>query len=224
MKKTGFTLAEVLITLGLIGVIAALTLPSLMTDTTAAQIGPKLAKAVSMFEQGNEALLNINSTDTLTDAGLVDDVASYGDSLSNYLKITPFTYPSDVTQSAANTGSDCEVGNGFDKGTPFLSKDGMLYVINLDKTPDTSMPPHKQRIGNVYVDINGAAKPNSMGTDIFAFSLWNDGSLKPVGSANWSEDEEACSWQDSCANNEFPSDYQACTGSIFENNLKVLYK
>lgn len=30
MKKFGFTLAEVLITLGIIGVIAALTLPSLI--------------------------------------------------------------------------------------------------------------------------------------------------------------------------------------------------
>ena len=47
MKKNGFTLAEVLITLGIIGVIAAITLPTLMSDTTSAQIGPKLAKAVS---------------------------------------------------------------------------------------------------------------------------------------------------------------------------------
>lgn len=30
MKKTGFTLAEVLITLGIIGVVAAMTLPSLI--------------------------------------------------------------------------------------------------------------------------------------------------------------------------------------------------
>ena len=72
MKKSGFTLAEVLITLAIIGVIAALTLPGLMTDTASAQIGPKLAKAVSMFEQGNESLLNTFSVDSLTDTGLLD--------------------------------------------------------------------------------------------------------------------------------------------------------
>ena len=31
MKKIGFTLAEVLITLGIIGVVAAMTIPNLMT-------------------------------------------------------------------------------------------------------------------------------------------------------------------------------------------------
>jgi len=45
MLKKGFTLAEVLVTLGIIGVVAALTLPGILTDTTSAQIGPKLAKA-----------------------------------------------------------------------------------------------------------------------------------------------------------------------------------
>ena len=33
MKKNGFTLAEVLITLAIIGVVATLTLPALMTNT-----------------------------------------------------------------------------------------------------------------------------------------------------------------------------------------------
>ena len=32
MKKLAFTLAEVLITLGIIGVVAAMTLPTLITD------------------------------------------------------------------------------------------------------------------------------------------------------------------------------------------------
>ena len=53
MKKYGFTLAEVLITLGILGVIAALTIPGLMLDSRRAQIGPKLAAAVSAFEQAN---------------------------------------------------------------------------------------------------------------------------------------------------------------------------
>ena len=33
MKKAGFTLAEVLITLGIIGVVSAITLPTLMSTT-----------------------------------------------------------------------------------------------------------------------------------------------------------------------------------------------
>ena len=60
-------------------------------------------------------------------------------------------------------------------------------------------------------------------TDIFVFSWWNDGSLRPVGSSNWAEGS-ACTWQDKCPNGEYATDYKACTGAIFENNLKVLYK
>ncbi len=37
MRKTGFTLAEVLITLGIIGVVAAMTIPTLMTNIKAAK-------------------------------------------------------------------------------------------------------------------------------------------------------------------------------------------
>lgn len=49
MKK-GFTLAEVLITLGIIGVVASIVMPSVMTNYTYKTIGVKLAKFVSQVE------------------------------------------------------------------------------------------------------------------------------------------------------------------------------
>lgn len=202
MKKNGFTLAEVIITLGIIGTIAAITLPALMTDTTAAQVGPKLAKAVSMFEQANEALLNANSVDTLTDAGLLGSTASYTTELSKYLKI-----------SATSDG--------------YLSKDGMLYNFTISPNiGDTSLPGHMQRIGNVSVDINGAAKPGVSGTDIFYFSWWNDGSLRPKGATNW--EPGSATWTTKCPKAEDGTitgdGYDYCAGHVFENNLKVLYR
>ena len=50
-KKNGFTLAEVLITLGIIGVVAAITLPTLMQDSSKQQLGVKLAKFQSNLEK-----------------------------------------------------------------------------------------------------------------------------------------------------------------------------
>lgn len=47
MKKSGFTLAEVLITLGIIGFIAAITLPSLTTATTDKQSASALKKSLN---------------------------------------------------------------------------------------------------------------------------------------------------------------------------------
>lgn len=51
MKKQGFTLAEVLITLVIIGVIAAMTLPSLLGGTNKQEIKTGLQKAMSTLSQ-----------------------------------------------------------------------------------------------------------------------------------------------------------------------------
>ena len=91
MLKKGFTLAEVLITLGIVGVIAAITLPTLIQDTTAAQVGPKLAKAVSTIEQANQALLKNEGVNAISDAfpdgnlilGTNDE---YTEALTDYMK------------------------------------------------------------------------------------------------------------------------------------------
>lgn len=48
--KSGFTLAEVLITLGIIGVVAAIILPSVMSNYQYKSVGVKLAKFVSTLE------------------------------------------------------------------------------------------------------------------------------------------------------------------------------
>lgn len=50
-KKSGFTLAEVLVTLMIIGVIAAMTIPSLMQSTAQQEYKAAFKKAVSMLNQ-----------------------------------------------------------------------------------------------------------------------------------------------------------------------------
>jgi len=50
-KKNAFTLAEVLITLGIIGVVAALTMPSLITNYQKKQTVVRLQKAYSALSQ-----------------------------------------------------------------------------------------------------------------------------------------------------------------------------
>ena len=49
-KREGFTLAEVLITLAIIGVVAALTTPAIIRNSQNAKIGPQLSKIVTTFE------------------------------------------------------------------------------------------------------------------------------------------------------------------------------
>jgi len=215
MKKNGFTLAELLITLALIGVIAALTLPTLFTDTTMAQVGPKLAKAVAMFEQANELMLNEKTSDSLSDAGL-DNETSHSNALLNNLKGS--------IKVAANTTSH---------NYTYLSKDGIEYTVHFGATgannsynlTSGNLGAHTQGLGLVIVDINGGTSPNTLATDQFRFSLWKDGSLRPQGGYNWDgKGANSTTWQTNCKVNETPAHRAYCAGHVFENNMKVLYK
>lgn len=57
MRKKGFTLAEVLITIGILGVISALTIPQLHNRTKNANLGPQYANAIATLENGIGTLL-----------------------------------------------------------------------------------------------------------------------------------------------------------------------
>ena len=55
--RGGFTLAEVLITLGIIGVVAAMTMPTLLNSTNGAQYRTAYKKALSVLSQA--VVLNV---------------------------------------------------------------------------------------------------------------------------------------------------------------------
>lgn len=63
MKKNGFTLAEVLITLTIIGVVAAITLPALQTNTQEAQARTSVKKMVNTMTQAASMSSAIDGVD-----------------------------------------------------------------------------------------------------------------------------------------------------------------
>ena len=62
--KSGFTLAEVLITLGIIGVVAAIVMPSVMTNYTYKTVGVKLSKFMSQVEGASRPYVVQNASFT----------------------------------------------------------------------------------------------------------------------------------------------------------------
>ncbi len=138
MKKSGFTLAEVLITLGIIGVVAALTAPALVQNAGSAQIGPKLAKAVSTFELANQNMLNERDASTIAASGATSSYFSnngplvigtpsaemyYLSNLANYMKINYLSEGNDANKysnlvtdyngDALRTPGQNQLGNGM---------------------------------------------------------------------------------------------------------------
>ena len=68
MKKSGFSLAEVLITVAIIGVISALTLPTLQKNISKSQIPPALAKAINTLENANRMAMQQTDARNIVDA------------------------------------------------------------------------------------------------------------------------------------------------------------
>lgn len=93
-KRFGFTLAEVLITLGIIGVVAAMTVPTLIQNTNSAKFSAQFKKSVSTLSQA--ALMGQAQHDT--DFALAKSCASD-------TKVTDYG-------KQALSGSSADVGNG----------------------------------------------------------------------------------------------------------------
>ena len=66
MIKKGFTLAEVLITLSIIGVVSALTLPNLSSGYSKQVTATQLSKAINTLENANALALQENYVSDLT--------------------------------------------------------------------------------------------------------------------------------------------------------------
>ena len=224
MKKLGFTLAEVLITLGIIGVVAALTAPALVQNAGTAKVGPTLAKVVSTLEVANEQMLHDEDATDLSKVCQGEDVErEYTERLAKY--VAGSSYDKSVLKNAAYSATEDDGDENeyehfvFGNVEIFFSSLGGEY--NYD--PKGSF---KGRFLDFQVDINGqAAKPNRWGKDLFWFYIDKTGTIIPEGGRlrAWLHNEDEPAWEKNC-NEDTVTDGDACAGSIFDNNMKVIYQ
>ena len=173
MRKLGFTLAEVLITLGIIGVIATLTLPSLMSNTAEREYSTALKKAVSALTEAVQmqvALENI-SFDEMVDKS--DDTDTETNSLYAFLvnRMQTEKYAStaaDACQDGADESSPLCLGYGglMDGNVAMFFRDGSAIIYNSGQTiEDNSCVDAMGEDVNcfkVVYDVNGFKKPNML--------------------------------------------------------------
>lgn len=161
MKKLGFTLAEVLITLVIIGVIAAMTVPTLMNNTNAHEFRSALKKAISGVNQAltlHYALTSESARDFTTATNLVDNVfkkrmSVMDDGSSNFTNTTACPTGS-ATFITADGIFFCVHKDNFSVGTDL--DNGNCNVYNT--VPCGTAP-------NLIIDVNGAKKPNALTED-----------------------------------------------------------
>ena len=170
--KRAYTLAEVFLALGVIGVLSAITLPTLMQDTSNSQVEPKLNKIQSVIVQANKDILYRNGADSLLETGFFTGFSTVSDDYYNELNRTlKMTGSYTIPLISAEGASKVEKFYQINDGTAF--KLVLDNILNLDLSKKT----HKTVIGKYIIDINGRGKPNEYGRDIFELYAMNDGSI-----------------------------------------------
>ena len=166
MKKQGFTLTEILITLTIIGVIAALTIPNLMTSvgksktkTQLLKLESELNQAIQLYENNGGSLSGVLNTATATK----DAFASV--MMTSYVGTKSFTtkYANGGAMWTNYVREDMLLKNGIDI---------FAFQVNNGSTC-TGLAAHDCM--HIYVDLNGLATgPNTIASDIFNFSIVKD--------------------------------------------------
>ena len=175
MKKNGFTLAEVLITLAIIGVVATLTLPALMTNTQEQQAKTALKKGINTLTEAAQMNQAISGFDyaTLT-SDKTDDSAD--DEMSLYRILadrTSVDYQRSGESSEANKDSSKlgTVGSGTGNYVIFF-RDGSALSFNPANTKkDSAAAGDGGKVGSqqddglaygiaALLDTNGKKGPN----------------------------------------------------------------
>ena len=173
-KHVAFTLAEVLITLGIIGVVAAMTLPALLVKTKTSEYSARLKKFYSTMNQA----IKMSELD--------NGPCEYWD----YEKLTYLSNGADSPQEE----KDSVAKESSDKASAFLDKYIRPYMkgersddfnwVTETKGVEIKAPGIKFHDGSaVYVktgdcfdfafDANGSAPPNERGKDQFIFMYCN---------------------------------------------------
>lgn len=152
VKRFGFTLAEVLITLGIIGVVAAMTIPTLMNQTGQAEFKTGLKKAISVLNQAVTMNVALNSTDfSGLSSGNAAGTSVYGMLVSRL--------------NVISTGANATIGGPFNAAanyTLFLN-DGMAITFNTTATGCASFGLGATAATcRMVVDVNGVKTPNRL--------------------------------------------------------------
>lgn len=179
MKKFGFTLAEILITLTIIGIVASMTIPSLVNNIGDQQNRVAWKKAYADFSQATMRLVADNG-------GSISGLVTNGTVLKNYY-LTYLNYTKHCNETNNVYGvcwhqnGTCRYLNGnfyadSYEHSALILNNGTMIRIKRTSTTCTST----SKCGYVEIDVNGFSGPNTYGKDIFQANIY-DNRILPVG-------------------------------------------
>lgn len=232
--KLAFTLAEVIITLGIIGIVAEVTIPTLINSINKQQYVASLEKFYTNF---NQVLLQITN-----DYGCIGDLVctglfstgkttlSLGDELTKYFKVSKNCHVDNNDYTCMPSNYKLHYDGTVDTGNyihvpfyKFVTIDGTSVIIQ--SMTDYGGGSDCKTVGGtgnltnvcayIYVDLNGTKGPNYSGRDFFQFYISNGRGPKlyPAGGS-----DDSLPWTTGCATNG-----AFCAGRIIEEGWQMNY-
>jgi len=165
MKLKGFTLAEVLITLAVIGVIAAVTIPVISTRTDE-------AKFITQLHKAQNTLINTIKITALENDNLpmkhwraIADVTAAQDKTAALFNALSANF---IVKDDCSNLSNCLGATYATLGRKLINNDwktNILCALTTDGITFCMLPDYS----TVIVDVNGPQRPNAFGIDTFIF-------------------------------------------------------
>ena len=241
-KKSAFTLAEVLITLGIIGVVAAITLPTLVANYQKQVWVNQLKKTYTTLNEGFKQMAASEGCTTLECADISEDpsitVFDFAKAKTKEKFVKTFKlenvyvggapsnsiYNYKIKDLLGNEGSfsDFFVTNYNSCLVGITSSGKVISFVDLAFSP------------LIVVDINGLKSPNTIGRDIFVFSGFDFNDTAMVepwlskkfyeGRSNEISEEERIQFiNDDCVTTDTTTGGWACAEKIIMDGWKMNY-
>ena len=234
VRKIAFTLAEVLVTLGIIGVVSAMTVPSLMQNHQRKTYVTQLHKVYNEMQQAFLQYMTDKNAIDLREAGLtsVEETQNF---MKKYLKVV-----SDCGQDLKEpcfsetyknmNGAAVTLGRGWDGASVVLASGASVFIDYASKYNGT-VNDKTYYYGAFVVDVNGLKGPNIVGRDLFRMYYFMDGTVDEVSGNPYCRKEGLCNGSDlktlrenkfnaSCASG---TDGIGCFGKILNDNWEMTY-
>lgn len=220
MNRFAFTLAEVLITIAVIGIVAAMTIPSIITKYQKRMTVSRLQKGIAILEQSikfAEAEHGESTTWVLPNRWHADNTKVYAEKyFFPYIKTINTSVPaSEDCWQEVKTISGTQIANNFTKNN-FWAASACATLVNGEQVylwaNNPTDPPHVQ----LWIDINGKKEPNMLGKDVFGvFFKFSDSNIRVKGFGSTREDLISADTDEGCnKSNQSIHAGESCAGLI----------
>jgi len=210
----GFTLAEVLVTLGIIGVVSAMTVPSLVQNYQRQSYVTQLHKVYNELNQGLVQYMNERNAINLTEAGLTSNAAAESFIKKYFRIVQTCDTTTNCFADSYKTVSGADYSNAMEKTIK-------SYILASGASIRPNYAKSGEKLINLAVDINGEKGPNIHGRDLFFLFIYNNALVDDRGeAAPMTEDDRETSFEERC---QKATNIGGCFGKILNDNWEMTY-